>query len=133
MGATLQNHSEIEFPDPSKLVAHKPITVAVFLITPQGDRPVMAGRSTSTHIRPNGAILQVRPQITRPWPVKRNDEVKLRMSRGTDQPPLVGSGKVSWVRDRAFMPSGLAVSMVGVTFDWDPTEMALEVAAFLVE
>ena len=44
---------------------------------------------------------------------------------------LEADGTVSWVRPKAFLPSGLAVSLVGVTFDWDAEERVLEVAAFL--
>ena len=122
----------IRFPEQSAdLIQHQPVHVALALVTPKGDRPVLAGRSSTTHLKPEGAILQIRPQLQRPWPVRRGDQVTLRMSSSAQQPPLEVSGQISWVRDRAFLPSGLAVSLVGVTFGWDPDEMALEVAAFL--
>jgi hypothetical protein len=44
---------------------------------------------------------------------------------------IEGDGVVSWVRPKAFLPSGQAVSLVGVTFSWDAEEKVLEVAAFL--
>lgn len=122
----------IEMPkSAAELVQHEPVTVAVFVVTAHGDKPVLAGRTSTTHLRPRGTILQVRPQLKRPWPVRRNDPVRLRCTRRPDQPPLEPKGQVSWVRDRAFMPSGLAVSLIGITFDWNEDELALEVAAFL--
>ena len=112
---------EIKFPEHAgDLVQHAPVHVAVGLVTPQGDRPILSGRSTTTHLRPEGAILQVRPPMQRPWPVRRGDRVVLRISKSATEPPLEASGCVSWVRDRAFMPSGLAVSLVGITFDSEP-------------
>ena len=123
---------QIQFPErPADLIQHRPVHVAVALLTPKGERPVLAGRSSTTHLRPEGAILQIRPQFQRPWPVRRGDQVILRLSNSPQQPPLEVSGQVSWVRDRAFLPSGVAVSLVGVTFGWDADQMALEVAAFL--
>ena len=123
---------QIKFPERSgDLIQHQPVHVAVALVTPRGERPVLCGRSTTTHLKPEGTILQIRPQLQRPWPVRRGDQVTLRMSHSAQQPPLEVTGQVSWVRDRAFLPSGLAVSLVGVTFGWDTDEMALEVAAFL--
>jgi hypothetical protein len=63
-------------------------------------------------------------------PVKRSDSVRVRLKRSLDE-VLEADGTVSWVRPKAFLPSGLAVSLVGVTFDWDAEERALEIAAFL--
>ncbi len=124
--------SPIEFPEnASDLVQHEPINVALFLVTAKAERPVLAGRTTTTHLRPNGAILQVRPQFQRPWPVKMADPVKVRFMKGATGEPLYATGHVEWVRERAFLPSGLGVTLVGVTFEWDVDEMALEVAAFL--
>jgi hypothetical protein len=112
---------EIKFPERSgDLVQHAPVAVAVGLVTLQGDRPVLAGRSTSTYLRREGAILQVRPPMQRPWPLRRGDRVVLRISKSATEPPLKATGCISWVRDRAFMPNGLAVSLVGITFDSEP-------------
>ena len=122
----------IQFPDsPADLAQHEPVNVAMFLVSGKAERPVLAGRSLTTYLRPNGAIVQIRPQIKRPWPIKMNDELRVRFSKGAQSEPLFANAQVSWVRERAFMPSGLAVTFVGITFDWDPDEMALEVAAFL--
>jgi hypothetical protein len=63
--------------------------------------------------------------------LKRGDTVRLRLKRTAQSVPLETTATVTWVRPRAFLPSGLAVSLVGFTFEWDPDEMALEVAAFL--
>lgn len=112
---------EIRFPEHAgDLVQHAPVHVAVGLVTPQGDRPVLAGRLTSTHLRREGAILQVRPPMKRPWPLRRGDHVVLRISKSPSQPRLEATAHVSWVRERAFMPSGVAVSLVGITFDSEP-------------
>jgi hypothetical protein len=125
---------EIRMPDePSRLVQHSPVDVLVTLRSGLGEeRSVLAGRCTTPHVRPNGVIVVVRPQLegNRMPPVKRMDSVHVRLKRSLDE-VLDADGTVSWVRPKAFLPSGLAVSLVGVTFDWDPEEHVLEVAAFL--
>lgn len=125
---------EIRMPDePGRLLQHAPIDVLLTLRTGQGEeRPVLAGRCTTPHVRPNGVIIVVKPQLTANVspPVKRSDHVRVKLRRSQDE-AIEGEGTVSWVRPKAFLPSGLAVSLIGVTFDWDPEEMALEVAAFL--
>ena len=130
----MSDEAEIRFPDdPARLLQHAPIDVLLTLRSAQGEeKPVLAGRCTTPHLRPNGVILVIRPQFAAggPIPVKRGDAVRVRVRRSASE-MLDGLGVVSWVRQKAFMPNGLAVSFVGVTFDWDPEEMALEVAAFL--
>ncbi len=125
---------EIRMPDePGRLMAHSPVDVLLTLRTTQGEeRPLLAGRCMTPHLRPNGAIVVVRPQLpaNRLPPVKRSDAVHVRLRR-SQQEALDADGTVSWVRAKAFLPSGLAVSLIGVTFDGDPDERALEVAAFL--
>jgi hypothetical protein len=125
---------EIRMPDePSRLIQHGSVDVLVTLRSGQGEeRPVLAGRCTTPHLRPNGVIVVVRPQLdaNRMPPVKRSDSVRVRLKRSLDE-VLEADGTVSWVRPKAFLPSGLAVSLVGVTFDWDAEERALEIAAFL--
>ena len=116
--------------EPGALNRHEAVSVTLTLVTPQGEKPALVGRTVTQHLRPNGTIVQVRPLLQRPFAVKRGDAVTVRLSRGLKE-PLHTNGEVSWVRERAFMPSGLAVSLVGVTFAWDADEMALEVAAFL--
>jgi hypothetical protein len=54
----------------------------------------------------------------------------VRLKRSQNE-VLEAAGAVSWVRPKAFLPSGQSVSLVGVTFEWDAEEHALEVAAFL--
>ena len=125
---------EIRMPDePARLIQHAPVDVLLTLRTGQGEeRPVLTGRSTTPHVRPNGVIIVVRPPLdaNRMPPVKRTDSVRVRLRRSQAE-TLDAEGKVSWVRPKAFLPSGLAVSLVGVTFDWDAAEHVLEVAAFL--
>ena len=125
---------EIQAPEePARLVQHEPVDVLLTHRRSQGEeRTVLAGRSSTQHLRPNGAIVIVRPPFepARPSPVKRGDAVHARFKR-TGRVPLEAEGVVSWIRPKAFLPSGLAVSLVGITFDWDPDEMGLEVAAFL--
>jgi hypothetical protein len=125
---------EIRMPDePARLVQHGSVDVLVTLRSGQGEeRPLLAGRCTTPHLRPNGVIIVVRPQLdgNRMPPVRRSDSVRVRLKRTLDE-LLEADGTVSWVRPKAFLPSGLAVSLVGVTFDWDAEEHVLEVAAFL--
>jgi hypothetical protein len=109
------------------------VDLMVTLRTAQGEaRPVLGGRCTTPHLRPNGVIVVVKPQIQagQSMIVKRSDTVTVTLRRSQAE-RLEAPGVVSWVRPRAFLPSGLAVSLFGVTFDWDPEEMVLEVAAFL--
>src|SRR5206468_880982 len=96
------------------------------------EKPLLAGRCTTHYIRPNGVIIVVRPQLVagRPTPVKRPDAVRVRLRRSQNE-TLEADGAVSWVRPKAFLPSGQAVSFIGVTFEGDPDERALELAAFL--
>lgn len=128
------DNAEISFPeDPAQLMQHESVEVVLSLNTRQGDhRSLLGGRCTTHHLRPNGAIVVVKPQFagSYPCPLKRSDSVRVRFKRGT-QPPLEIDGSVSWVRPKAYLPSGLAVSLIGVTFSWNADEMALEVAAFL--
>jgi hypothetical protein len=123
---------EIRMPDdPARLLQHRQVDVLVTLVGSQGDeRPVLAGRCVTQHLRPNGAILVVRPPITGASPLKRADLVRAKFRRSQSD-ALEATGVVSWVRAKAFLPSGLSVSLIGITFDWDPEEMTLEVAAFL--
>jgi hypothetical protein len=125
---------EIRMPDePARLIQHGSVDVLVTLRTGQGEeRPLLTGRCTTPHLRPNGVIIVVRPQLdaNRMPPVKRSDSVRVRLKRTLDE-VLEANGTVSWVRPKAFLPSGLAVSLLGVTFDWDAEEHGLEVAAFL--
>jgi hypothetical protein len=133
-GAKMAEPEEIRMPDePARLIQHSPIDVIVTLRTGQREeRPVLAGRCTTPHLRPTGVIIVVRPQLdaNRLPPVRRSDSVRVRLKRSLDE-LLEADGTVSWVRPKAFLPSGLAVSLVGVTFDWDAEEHVLEVAAFL--
>jgi hypothetical protein len=133
-GANMPESEEIRMPDePARLIQHSSVDVLVTLRSGQGEeRSVLAGRCTSPHVRPNGVIIVVRPQLDagRMPPVKRADKVRVRLKRSQAE-ILEGEGTVSWVRPKAFLPSGLAVSLVGVTFDWDAEERALEIAAFL--
>ena len=125
---------EIRMPaEPAHLVAHTAVDVQVTARMAHGDqRPLLAGRCTTHHLRPNGVIVVVRPQLVanRPAPVKRADPVHVRLKRSQDE-TLEADGVVSWVRPRAFLPSGLAVSLIGITFDGDPDERVLEVTTFL--
>lgn len=123
--------SDFEFPPSDELVQHEPVTVALTVVKDGKSNLVLAGRTHSSHIRPAGAVIHTRPPIRRPWPARRGDEVSLRMTRRAEAPPLIAPGEVAWVRERAFMPNGMAVSFIGVAFSWNPEEMALEVAAFL--
>jgi hypothetical protein len=126
---------EIRMPDdPARLVQHGQVDVLLALRTPHGDeRVVLGGRTTTQHLRPNGAIIVVRPQFVagRPPPLRRGDALKLGLRRSGES--MEAPGVVSWVRPKAFLPSGLAVSLVGVTFEWDAEEMALPLAAFVAE
>lgn len=120
-------------PEPGHLVAHSAVDVQMTLRSGQGEqRPLLSGRCTTHHLRPNGVIVVVRPQLVanRPAPVKRTDAVHVRLKRSQGETMEV-DGVVSWVRPKAFLPSGLAVSLVGVTFDGDPDERVLEVTTFL--
>lgn len=130
----MADSEEIRMPDePARLIQHSPVDVLITLRTGQGEeRPLLAGRCTTPHLRPNGVIIVVRPQLdaNRMPPVKRSDSVHVRLKRTLDE-VLEADGTVAWVRPKAFLPSGLAVSLVGVTFDWDAEEHVLEVAAFL--
>ena|SRR5689334_3228044 len=125
---------EIRMPDePGRLTAHSSVDVTLTLRTSHGEeKPLLAGRCTSQYIRPNGVIIAVRPQLVagRPTPVKRSDLVHVRLRRSQNE-TLEADGVVSWVRPKAFLPSGQAVSFIGVTFEGDPDERALELAAFL--
>lgn len=125
---------EIRMPaEPGHLVAHSAVDVQMTLRAGQSEqRPLLAGRCTTHHLRPNGVIVVVRPQLVanRPPPVKRGDAVHVRLKRSQDETMEV-DGVVSWVRPKAFLPSGLAVSLVGVTFDGDPDDRVLEVTTFL--
>jgi hypothetical protein len=125
---------EIRLPDdPSRLIQHTPIDVLITVVTGQGEqRPVLGGRCSTPHLRPNGAIVVVKPQLppNQMPPVKRSDAVHVRFRRSQNE-TLEVDGTVSWVRQKAFLPSGLAVSFVGITFGWDAEDRALEVAAFL--
>jgi hypothetical protein len=125
---------EIRMPEePGRLMAHSAVDVLMTLRTGQGEeRPLLAGRCTTHHLRPNGVIVVVRPQLVanRPTPVKRSDAVHVRLKRSQDE-TLQADGVVSWVRAKAFLPSGLAVSLIGITFDGDPDERVFEVTAFL--
>jgi hypothetical protein len=153
---------EIRMPDePGRLMAHSSVDVTLTLRTsharearasgassggtaPRGargaatphkqneEKPLLAGRCTTHYVRPNGVIIEVRPQLVagRPAPVKRPDLVHVRLRRSQNE-TLEADGVVSWVRPKAFLPSGQAVSFIGVTFDGDPDERALELAAFL--
>ena len=125
---------EIRMPEePGRLMAHSAVDVLMTLRTGQGEeRPLFAGRCTTHHLRPNGVIVVVRPQLVanRPPPVKRSDVVHVRLKRSQDE-TLQANGVVSWVRAKAFLPSGLAVSLIGITFDGDPDERVFEVTAFL--
>ena len=125
---------EIRMPDePGRLIQHVPVDVLMTLRTAVGEeRTVLAGRSTTQHLRPNGAIVIVKPQIPAGQmpPLKRGDLVRAKFRRPGGE-HIEGSGVVSWVRVKAFLPSGLAVTLVGITFDWDADEHVLEVAAFL--
>ena len=124
---------EIRMPDdPARLVLHSPVDVLFVLSTLAGEeRSVLAGRCMTPHLRPNGAIVVIRPPLdaARGAPIKRTDSVRARFRRSGET--LEASGIVSWVRPKAFLPSGLAVSLVGVTFEGDAEAMALEIAAFL--
>jgi len=125
---------EIRMPeDPGRLIAHGAVDVLMTLRTGQGEeRPLLVGRCTTHHLRPNGVIVVVRPQLVanRSQPVKRADTVHVRLKRSRDE-TLEANGVVSWVRAKAFLPSGLAVSLIGITFDGDPDERVFEVTAFL--
>jgi hypothetical protein len=125
---------EIRIPDePARLLQHAPVDVLITLRAAQGEeRTVLAGRCTTPHLRPNGTIVVVRPQLDagRMPPLKRADTVRVRLKRSGNE-VLEADGVVSWVRPKAFLPSGQAVSLVGVTFSWDADERVLEVAAFL--
>lgn len=133
-GAPVAEAEEIRMPDePARLLQHAPVDVLVTVRASQGEeRTVLAGRCTSPHVRPNGVIVVVRPQLdaARMPPLKRGDVVHARLKRSQDE-VLDVDGTVSWVRAKAFLPSGQAVSFVGITFAWDPEEHVLEVAAFL--
>jgi hypothetical protein len=128
----LADAEEIRMPDePGRLIQHGPVDVLLSLRSVHGEqRPVLAGRCTTPHLRPNGAILVVRPQLTTMPPVKRADTVHAKFRRSQSE-LLDVDATVSWVRPKAFLPSGLAVSLIGITFDWDPAERVLQVAAFL--
>ncbi|HEX4334422.1 MAG TPA: hypothetical protein VH062_00835 [Polyangiaceae bacterium] len=126
--------NEIRMPEePSRLVAHSAVEVLMTLQRSQGDsRPLLTGRCTTHHLRPNGVIVVVRPQLVAkgPTPVKRADAVHVRLKRSQNETMDV-DGVVSWLRARAFLPSGLAVSLIGITFDGDPDERVFEVTEFL--
>jgi hypothetical protein len=129
----LAQREEIRMPDePARLVQHQSVDVLMTLETAAGDeRTVLAGRCTTPHLRPNGAIVVVRPPLdaARAAPLKRADTVRARFRKAGET--LEASGSISWIRPKAFLPSGLSVSFVGVTFDGDNEAMELEVAAFL--
>lgn len=124
---------EIRMPeDPARLVQHGPVDALVSVRTLQGEeRVILGGRTTTQHLRPRGAIVIVRPQFTagQTPPIRRSDLVRIVFRRSGET--LDVPGVVSWVRPKAFLPSGLAVSLVGVTFEWNAEEMALSLAAFL--
>ena len=130
----MAEREEIRMPDePGRLMQHSPVDVLLMLRSGQGEeRQVLGGRCSTPYLRPNGAVLVVKPQIPagQMLPVKRGDTVLARFRRSRDE-ILEAPGEVSWTRPKAFLPSGLAVSLVGVTFAWDAEENALSVAAFL--
>jgi hypothetical protein len=125
---------EIRMPDePGRLMAHSAVDVLMTLRSGQGEeRPLLAGRCTTHHLRPNGVIVIVRPQLVanKPPPTKRGDFVHVRLRRSQDE-TFDEDGVVSWVRAKAFLPSGLAVSLIGVTFGGDSDERIGPVLAFL--
>jgi hypothetical protein len=129
----MREPEEIRMPDePARLVQHNPIDVLITLcVSATEERSVLVGRSTTPHLRPNGAIVVVRPQLEagRMPPLRRGDTVRAKFRRGGAT--LDADGTVSWIRPKAFLPSGLAVSLIGITFSWDAEAMALELAAFL--
>src|SRR5436309_8544223 len=95
---------EIRMPDdPARLVQHGQVDVLVTLRTSQGEeRIVLGGRTMTQHLRPNGAIVVVRPQFAsgKPPAIKRGDLVKLGLRRSGET--LEAQGSVSWVRPKAF-------------------------------
>jgi hypothetical protein len=125
---------EIRMPEePGRLMAHSAVDVLMMLRGSQrDDRPLLAGRCTTHYLRPNGVIVVVRPQLVanRSAPVKRADSVHVKLKRSQNETMEV-DGVVSWVRPKAFLPSGLAVSLVGITFDGDPDERVFEITVFL--
>ena len=56
---------EIRMPDePGRLMAHASVDVLMMHRTAHGEeRPLLAGRCTTHHLRPNGVIVFVRPQL----------------------------------------------------------------------
>ena len=64
-GAIMAESEEIRMPDePARLIQHSSVDVLVTLRSGQGEeRSVLAGRCTSPHVRPNGVIIVVRPQL----------------------------------------------------------------------
>lgn len=127
------DREEIRMPDdPARLNQHSPVDVFVTLRTGRGeDKAVLAGRCSTQHLRPNGVIVVVKPQLpANHVPLRRSDTVHARFKRSEGE-TLEANGTVSWVRPKAFLPSGMAVSLFGITFDWDPEENALTLAAFL--
>ncbi|HVU03212.1 MAG TPA: hypothetical protein VHE30_15735 [Polyangiaceae bacterium] len=125
---------EIRMPDePARLLQHAPVDVLITLRTAQGEsKPVLGGRCSTPHVRPNGLIAVVKPPFDagRVPPLKRAEAVHVRLKRSREE-LLEADGVVSWVRPKAFLPSGQSVTLVGITFEWDPEEHVLEVAAFL--
>jgi hypothetical protein len=130
----MQEHEEIRMPEePGRLNAHAPVEVLLRIRTSQGEeRPVLIGRTSTPYLRPNGAIVVVRPPFdaNRMPPLKRADNLRANFRRSQNE-IFEAMGTVSWVRPKAFLPSGLAVSFIGITFDGDPDDRALELAAFL--
>ncbi|HEX3597538.1 MAG TPA: hypothetical protein VHU80_20660, partial [Polyangiaceae bacterium] len=92
---------EIRMPEePGRLIAHSAVDVQMMLRTTQGEaRPLLTGRCTTHHLRPNGVIVVVRPQLVanRPTPVKRAEAVHVRLKRSQNETMEV-DGVVSWVR-----------------------------------
>src|ERR1041384_8602075 len=86
---------EIHMPeDPARLVQHGPVDVLVSLRTSHGEeRVVLGGRTTTQHLRPNGAIVVVRPQFTagHASPLKRAAIVKLVFRRSGETIDALGA------------------------------------------
>lgn len=111
----------VEFPaDVKDLRRHAQLYTAIRLVSavqkPATETEVLAGRCHTRHLLPTGTIVEVKPPMTSPFALKRNDVVKLRIVREIDDVMHV-PGTVSWVRPKVFLPDGVAVSCVGVDFD----------------
>jgi hypothetical protein len=133
LGIAMAEREEIRMPEePARLVQHGPIEVLITLSSSSGEaRAVLQGRTSTQHLPANGTIVAVRPPLdaARMPPLRRSDTVCARFRRSGES--LEATGVVSWVRPKAFLPSGLAVSLIGITFDGDAEATLLEVTAFL--